>query len=107
MQSTVAMSFNEFEKILSENDLVLVDFFASWCGPCKMYAPIVEQVSQQYKDKIAVVKVDIDENSEIAEKYFIQSVPTSILFKNSNIVERVSGMLSFNQCSDLIDKHLN
>ena len=62
---------------------------------------------QKYKDKITVLKIDIDENSEIAEKYSIQSVPTSILFKNSNIVERVSGMISFNQCSDLVDKYLN
>lgn len=107
MQSIVTISFNEFESILNNNELVFVDFFASWCGPCKMFSPIVEQISQKYKDKITVLKIDIDENSEIAEKYSIQSVPTSILFKNSNIVERVSGMISFNQCSDLVDKYLN
>lgn len=107
MQSITTISFNEFESILNNNELVFVDFFASWCGPCKMFSPIVEQISQKYKDKITVLKIDIDENSEIAEKYSIQSVPTSILFKNNNIVERVSGMISFNQCSDLVDKYLN
>ena len=106
MQSVVTMNFNEFENILNNNEPVFVDFFASWCGPCKMFAPIVEQISQKYKDKITVLKIDIDENSEIAEKYSIQSVPTSILFKNNNIVERISGMISFNQCSDLVDKYL-
>ena len=126
MQSVVTMNFNEFENmsqvkdlvrkinkgknldenILNNNELVFVDFFASWCGPCKMFAPIVEQISQKYQDKITVLKIDIDENSEIAEKYSIQSVPTSILFKNNNIVERISGLISFNQCSDLVDKYL-
>ena len=66
MQSVVTMNFNEFENILNNNELVFVDFFASWCGPCKMFAPIVEQISQKYKDKITVLKIDIDENSEIA-----------------------------------------
>lgn len=106
MQSTV-MSFNEFEKILSDNKLVFVDFFASWCGPCKMFAPVVEQISQKYDDRVTVLKVDIDENSEIAEKYSIQSVPTSILFKGGDAVERVSGMIPARQCSSLIEKHLD
>lgn len=106
MQSTV-MSFNEFEKILSENKLMFVDFFASWCGPCKMFAPVVEKISQKYDDRVTVLKVDIDENSEIAEKYSIQSVPTSILFKDAAVVERVSGMIPESQCSSLIEKHLN
>lgn len=106
MQSTV-ISFNEFEKILSENKLVFVDFFASWCGPCKMFAPVVEQISQKYEDRVTVLKVDIDENSEIAEKYSIQSVPTSILFKDGAAVERVSGMIPESQCASLIDKHLS
>lgn len=106
MQSTV-MSFNEFEKILSDNKLVFVDFFASWCGPCKMFAPVVEQISQKYDDRLTVLKVDIDENSEIAEKYSIQSVPTSILFKGGDAVERVSGMIPASQCSSLIEKHLD
>ena len=107
MQSITKMSFNEFEKILNDNDLVFVDFFASWCGPCKMFAPIVEQVSQKYEGKVSVLKVDIDENSAIAEKFSIQSVPTSILFKNGNAVERMSGMSPLSQCSSLIEEYLN
>ena len=107
MESTVTISFDEFEKILNENDLVFVDFFAVWCGPCQMFSPVVEQILKKYEDKVTVLKVDIDENSEIADKYSIRSVPTSILFKNNNIVERTSGMISFNECSSLIDRHLD
>lgn len=107
MQSATKLSIGEFEKILSENTLVMVDFFATWCGPCQMFSPIVEQVEDKYDGDLTVVKVDIDENSDIAEKYTIQSVPTTILFKNGEVVERVSGMLSLSQCSDLIEKHLN
>ena len=107
MQSATKFSLGEFEKILSENTLVMVDFFATWCGPCQMFSPIVEQVEDKYDGDLTVVKVDIDENPGIAEKYTIQSVPTTILFKNGEVVERVSGMLSLSQCSDLIDKHLN
>lgn len=107
MQSATKFSLGEFEKILSENTLVMVDFFATWCGPCQMFSPIVEQVEDKYDGDLTVVKVDIDDNSDIAEKYTIQSVPTTILFKNGEVVERVSGMLSLSQCSDLIEKHLN
>ena len=107
MQSATKLSIGEFEKILSENTLVMVDFFATWCGPCQMFSPIVEQVEDKYDGDLTVVKIDIDENSDIAEKYTIQSVPTTILFKNGEVVERVSGMLSLSQCSDLIEKHLN
>lgn len=106
MQSATKLSLGEFEKILSENTLVMVDFFATWCGPCQMFSPIVEQVEDKFDGDLTVVKVDIDENSDIAEKYTIQSVPTTILFKNGEVVERVSGMLSLSQCSDLIEKHL-
>lgn len=107
MESATKMSLGEFEKTLSENTLVMVDFFATWCGPCQMFSPIVEQVEDKYDGDLTVVKVDIDENSDIAEKYTIQSVPTTILFKNGEVVERVSGLLSLSQCSDLIEKHLN
>ena len=107
MQSATKLSPGEFEKILSENTLVMVDFFATWCGPCQMFSPIVEQIEDKYDGDLTVVKVDIDENSDIAEKYTIQSVPTTILFKNGEVVERVSGMLSLSQCSNLIEKHLN
>lgn len=97
---------NGFEKILCENNLVLVDFFASWCGPCKMFAPIVEQLSKKYESSVKTIKLDIDFNQDIADKYSIQSVPTLILFKNGTVAERNSGVISFNQCTNMIEKHL-
>lgn len=97
----------EFEKILNDNQLVLVDFFASWCGPCKMFAPIIEELSQKYKNSIKTLKLDIDENQDISDKYSINSVPTLILFKNTKPVERNSGLIPLSQCENLINKHLN
>lgn len=99
-------SLEEFEAALQKENLVLVDFFASWCGPCKMLAPIIEQVTKKYQDKITVVKLDVDEHQDIAGKYGIQSVPTLMLFKHGSIAERSIGVLNLNQCSELIDKHL-
>lgn len=95
-----------FEKILLENKLVLVDFFAVWCGPCQMFAPIIEQVATKYEKNVKTIKLDIDENQTISEKYSINSVPTLILFKDGVAVERVSGVVPLNQCINLIDKHL-
>ena len=83
---------NDFEKIIGENKPTLVDFFATWCGPCKMQAPILEEVKQKVGDKANVIKVDIDKNEELARKYNVQSVPTIIMFKNGEAVWRAVGV---------------
>ncbi len=103
---TQNLDLENFEKIIAENKLVLVDFFASWCGPCQMFSPIVEQVADKYEENVKTLKLDIDENPTISEKYSISSVPTLILFKDGTPVERVSGVVPLNQCISLIDKHL-
>ncbi|MDE6396265.1 MAG: thioredoxin [Muribaculaceae bacterium] len=83
---------NDFEKLIGENKPTLVDFFATWCGPCKMQAPILEEVKQKVGDKANVIKVDIDKNEELARKYNVQSVPTIIMFKNGEAVWRAVGV---------------
>lgn len=70
----------EFETLIAEKPLVLADFWATWCAPCRMVAPIIEQLAQQYDGRITVAKVDIDEHSELAQRYNVQSIPTILLF---------------------------
>lgn len=74
------------------NGLVLVDFYASWCGPCKMMYPIIEAISKEYQD-LKIIKVDVDKNEDIAREYSIMSIPTLILFKDSNIIQKNIGFI--------------
>ena len=94
---TVIHSVEEFDTIIKEGK-VLVDFFANWCGPCKMLAPVLEEVSEQVDSKI--VKVDVDELQELARRYGIFSIPTLLLFENGQLVRKQSGYLN---ADDLID----
>lgn len=83
---------NDFEKLIQEDKPTLVDFFATWCGPCKMQAPVLEEVKKNVGDKANIIKVDIDKNEELARRYNVQSIPTLILFKNGEAVWRAVGM---------------
>jgi len=85
--------------------LVLVDFHASWCGPCRMIAPIVEQLAETEKDKAKIGKVDIDQAQETTANLQITSVPTLILFKDGKEVKRVVGVKDFDYLSELIESH--
>ncbi|MGB3509834.1 MAG: thioredoxin [Microcoleaceae cyanobacterium] len=100
---TVKKMFNSFDELLTSSDLpVLVDFYATWCGPCQMMAPILEQVNQQMKDKLRIVKIDTDKYPQLASRYHIQALPTLVLFKNGQPVEQIEGV---KQTPELL-KHL-
>lgn len=79
------------EKVLSSELPVLVDFWAEWCGPCRMIGPIVEEISKEYSGKALVGKVNVDENPQIASNYGIRSIPTLLVFKNGQIVDKIVG----------------
>jgi len=81
-----------FDEIISSNTPVLVDFYADWCGPCKTQAPIIEELKEELGDKVRVVKVDVDIDDELAEKYGIQSIPTIIIFKDGEILWKAVGV---------------
>ena len=91
------------QKVLSSNKLVLVDFFATWCGPCHMIAPILEQVSKESNGEYEVYKVDIDQNENLARSYGIMSIPTMILFKDGQIVDKMIGFRPKNQIVDVLN----
>jgi thioredoxin 1 len=95
-----------FNQIVKQQVPVLVDFNADWCAPCKMMTPILKQVKQNFKDKIKIIKIDIDKNQTVAQKYAVRSVPTLILFKNGKSVWRQSGVLQANQIITIINSHI-
>ena len=94
---------NDFNEMIAQSKPTLVDFFATWWGPCKMQAPILEDVKQRVGEKANVVKIDIDKNSALAARYHVQSIPTLILFRNGEPVWRAVGL----QQADLLESKLN
>ena len=94
---------NDFNEMIAQSKPTLVDFFATWCGPCKMQAPILEDVKQRVGENANVVKIDIDKNSALAARYHVQSIPTLILFRNGEPVWRAVGL----QQADLLESKLN
>ena len=85
---------NEFENQVLKSTLpVIVDFWAEWCGPCKMLTPILEELSDELKDEVNIIKVNLDENQELAMKYSIRSIPTLLLFKDGDLLDTKIGLL--------------
>ncbi|MCB1137217.1 MAG: thioredoxin [Leptospiraceae bacterium] len=95
MNETMPASFDEL--IQKHNLPVLVDFWAPWCGPCKMVAPVLQELAGQWKGRITIIKINTDEKPDIAARFHITGIPTLILFKNGQPVHRISGALSLEQ----------
>lgn len=100
----VTASDQTFSNETSEG-IVLADFWAPWCGPCKMIAPVLEEIDEEMDDKLKVVKLDVDENQETAGKYGVMSIPTLLLFKDGEVVDQVIGFQPKEQLVELINKH--
>ena len=98
---------SKFGDILKSNDLVLVDFFATWCGPCKSLGPILKNVSNQLGGKVKIIKIDVDKNQSIASKLSVRGVPTLILYKNGEKVWRQSGVVPESDLINLINQYSN
>lgn len=90
------------EEVLKSDKTVLVDVFATWCGPCKMMSPVIDEIAEEMGDKIKVGKVDSDENPEIAEKYGIMSIPTIMIIKNGNVQKVFVGVTSKSEIIDAL-----
>lgn len=94
-----------FKDIINSETPVLVDFFADWCGPCKMLAPILKQVKDELGDAVKIIKIDVDKNQALAAQFQVRGVPTMILFKNGNQLWRESGVLQKNDIISIINSH--
>lgn len=99
-------SYNEFNKIIAENKLVLTDFWANWCTPCKMVSPIIEKIANEYEGRLIVTKIDIDDNHKLSQEFGIQSIPTVILFKDGKPVSRKTGVMAFKDYANEIDRYV-
>lgn len=95
-----------FEEVLKSDKLVVVDFWAEWCGPCRMVGPIVEELAVDYADKVIVGKVDVDNNDEITSQFGIRNIPTILFFKNGEIVDKQVGAAQKSALVEKIDKQL-
>jgi len=104
---TIELTDSNFEEtVIKSGKPVLVDFWAEWCGPCRMVAPIVHELSDEYKGKVVFGKVDVDNNNGVASKYGIRNIPTILFFKNGQVVDKLVGAVPKKQFVEKIDKLL-
>lgn len=94
------------DKVLNASEPVLVDYWAEWCGPCKMIAPVLDEIAEEYKGRLVVAKLNIDENPETPQHYGVRGIPTLMLYKNGDVEATKVGALSKSQLKDFIDNNL-
>jgi thioredoxin 1 len=103
----VQLSDESFEAdVLNSDKPVLVDFWAEWCGPCKMIAPILNATAEHYGEKLTIAKLNVDHNNQTPQKYGIRGIPTLLLFKNGELVANHTGLLSQTQLAEFIDRNI-
>ncbi len=106
-KNVITLTTSNFETEVTHSDKpVLVDFWATWCGPCRAVAPIVEQLATEYDGKAKIGKIDVDAEGDLARKYGISSIPTIMVFKGGEVVEQVLGARPKNQIAAMLDKHV-
>ncbi len=98
---------NEFQALMEGAALVVVDFTATWCGPCKLVAPLMDQLAAEYGEQVKIVKVDLDKNQSMAQKFNIRSIPAVLVFKDGEVVETLVGVKPYSMFQAAVSKNLS
>lgn len=100
----ITIDKDNFEETISQDKISLVDFWAEWCGPCKMLLPVIEEVAEEIGDKVNVCKLNVDQNGDLARQYSVMTIPTMIFFKNGEVIEKTVGFKPKAQILKMIEK---
>ena len=104
MSDLVNLNKESFEKVTTEKDKTLIiDFWAPWCGPCKALTPVLEEISTEMSDKVGVYKVNVDDNTDLAQEHGVQSIPTMLIFKNGSLSETIVGLKTKDELIDIVN----
>ena len=106
MRKTLEITDKNFNDIISKNKTVLVDFWAEWCGPCRIIGPVIEELANEYEGKAIIGKLDVDSNQESSVKYEVRSIPTIITFKDGEIIDRQVGAVPKETLKNIVDSQL-
>lgn len=106
MGNTLEITDSNFNDVISKNKTVLVDFWAEWCGPCRMIGPVIEELANEYEGKAIIGKLDVDSNQESSVKYGVRSIPTILTFKDGEIIDRQVGAVPKKTLTNVIDSQL-
>lgn len=106
MSAVTYVQDNEFDQLIKDEPMVVVDFTATWCGPCKKVSPMMDQLAADYDGRVKVTKVDVDQNKSVAKQFGIRSIPAVLVFKSGELVETLVGMNPYEKFTSAVDKHL-